>query len=428
VRNCRIVHDATFDYHSRPQDDPLLSQESLVRAGRMGYFAAVALRGDHIEITDCDVKGAGIAVILFGTRDGLIARNTLRLGSFGNSYSLQQCPERPWERIIIEDNVFAVATNVNHSASWMNGAGTYAYIARNHMQPIFWVCDCEGLLFHQSEMKLTCEATGVEETSVTLSKGGLAALYGRCKCAGELIEEDGTLKPGALKGFTAVIAHGRGLAQWRRITGNTADAFTIDRPWAVRPAPGCTIALLMTAPFIKMRLIDNIVEDGGSGIYFWGSGFEAIVDGNRLYRNHGVNFEDLSSACRTSGWLDYWEFSACYCNQMLHNIVSEGRADAVAGLYGGCRYPDLPAVTGAAGFVARGNLVDKDTRLIAQPGKAMPGALNYLGVVFEHNVCRDGAVGIQLGEGVEAVLRENTFSDVDCPVKDGGAHVTRVND
>jgi hypothetical protein len=427
VRNCRIVHDATFDYHSRPQDDPLLSQESLVREGRLWHFAAVALRGDHIEITDCDIKGAGMAVVLLGTRYGLIARSTLRLGSFANSYSLHYT-DRPWEKIIVEDNTFAIASNINHAASWMSGMGTCAYIARNHMQPIFWVCDCEGLLFHQSEDKLTCQATHAGESSVTLDKASLAALYRRCwDNVGRYLEEDGSLKPDALKGFTAVIAHGRGLGQFRRISGNTVDTFTVDRPWAVRPDAGCTVALLRVAPFIKMRVIDNIIEDGGSGIYFWGSAFDAIIDGNRLYRNHGVNLQDLSSTYRDGG-LGYWEFGACYCNQMLHNVVSEGRADAVAGLYGGCRYPELPAVTGVAGFIARGNVVEKDSRLIAQPDKAMPDALNYLGVVFERNLCRDGAVGIQLGEGVEAVLRENTFSNVDCPVKDGGARVTRVND
>jgi hypothetical protein len=99
----------------------------------------------------------------------------------------------------------------------------------------------------------------------------------------------------------------------------------------------------------------------------------------------------------------------------------------LAGLCRGARYPDLPAVTGTVGFVARGNVVEKDAKLIATPSTSLPGAF-HLGVVFERNVCRDSTVGIQVGDGVEAVLRANRFSNVDHPVQANGARVTHVDD
>lgn len=426
VRNCRIVHEPTYDYHSRRADDPLLMGERLLRQSRFWHFAAVALRGDHMEVTDCDIKGAGMGVVFCGTRHGLIARNTLRVGSAANCYSLQ-ATERPWEKIIIEDNTLTIASNVNHSGAWMMGAGSQTYIARNHVHPLFWVCDDESLLFHLAGAKLTCEVAGASESSITCDKARLAALHARCKEAPQYIEQGGELKPGALKGFTAVIVHGRGLGQIRRITNNSADTLSVDQPWTVLPQTASTVALSKHAPFVRMRLIDNIVEDGGTGIHFWGCAFESIMDGNRIYRN-SIDVQDLSSHYRGDG-IDFWEFAGCYGNQMLHNVVaSEGRGTGLAGLCRGARYPDLPAVTGAVGFVARGNVVEKDTKLIAKPTKSLPGAFHYLGVVFERNVCRDSAVGIQVGDGVEAVLRGNRFSNVDHPVQDHGARVTHVDD
>jgi hypothetical protein len=426
VRNCRLVHEPTYDYHTRRPDDPLLAGERLLKESRFWHFAAVALRGDHMEVTDCDIKGAGMAVAFVGTRHGLIARNTLRVGSSANCYSLQPT-ERPWEKIIIEDNTFTIASNLNHSGAWMHRMGRHTYIARNHMHPLFWVCDCESLLFHLQGDKLTCEVAGAGETSIAFDKARIAALRGRTKQAQQYIDESGALKPGVLNGFTAIIVHGPGLGQLRRITDNTTDTIAVDRPWTVQPRAGCTVALCQLSPFIGIRLIDNIVEDGGTGIHFWGCAFESIMDGNRIYRN-GINIEDLSSLYRPGGG-DFWEFAGCYANQMLHNVVaSEGIRAGVAGLYFGARYPDLPAVTGAVGFVARGNVVEKETKLIAEPAKSMPGAFNYLGVVLERNVCRDSAVGIQLGDGVEAVLRGNSFSNVDRPVREAGGHVTHVDD
>jgi hypothetical protein len=72
-----------------------------------------------------------------------------------------------------------------------------------------------------------------------------------------------------------------------------------------------------------MKLIDNIVADGCTGIHFWGCAFESIMDGNRIYRN-SIDVQDLSSHYRGDG-LDFWEFAGCYGNQMLHNVVASER-------------------------------------------------------------------------------------------------------
>jgi hypothetical protein len=327
-----------------------------------------------------------MGVVFCGTLHGLIARNTLRVGSAANCYSLQST-ERLWEKINIEDNTLTIASNLNHSGAWMMGTGTHTYIAGNHVHPLFWVCDDESLLFYLAGAKLTCEVAEAYATSITCDKATLAALRARCNEAPQFIEHGGELKPGALKGFTAVIVHGRGLGQIRRITDNSNDTLTFDQTWTVLPQAASTVAISKYAPFVRMRLIDYILEDGETSIHFWGCAFDSIMDGNRIYRN-SIDVQDLSSHYRGDG-IDCWEFAGCYGNQMLHNVVaSEGRGTGSAGLWRGDR-SDMPAMTGAVGFIARCNVVEKDTKLIAKPTKSLPGALHYLGVVFERNVCRD---------------------------------------
>ena len=413
VRNCRIVHEPTYDYHTRPKDDPILKDEGLLKESDFWHYAAVALRGDNMEVSDCDIKGAGVPVVLVNSYGSIIARNTLRLGSAGNAYSLQG----RWGKIIVEENIICVASNVNHSAAWMMNSGEHTYIARNHIQPIFTACDCEGLLFHLWDDKFTCEVSHGSETTVVFDKERLAALFERCKTSTPqrkdlYFGENEELEPGALKGYTAIVVHGPGLGQFRSIIDNGADNITVDSPWAIPPQKGSTLALCRLPQFYKMKLIDNIIEDANTAIHFWGCAQEAIMDGNRIYRNN-IAVQDIGGIYYKNG-LDEYEFAGCYYSQMLNNkIASEGKNKGMSGLFGGSKHQGLPPVIGAVGFIARGNVLEKDTCLTAQPTKAIPEAYNYLGVVFERNLCRDSAVGIQVHEGVEVTLRENIFVNVD---------------
>jgi hypothetical protein len=89
VRSCRIVHEPTYDCHSRRADDPLLVGEGLLKQSRFWQLAAIALRGDHME---APIVTSGTGVVFCGTRHGLIVRNTLRVGSAAKCHSLQERP------------------------------------------------------------------------------------------------------------------------------------------------------------------------------------------------------------------------------------------------------------------------------------------------------------------------------------------------
>ena len=53
--------------------------------------------------------------------------------------------------------------------------------------------------------------------------------------------------------------------------------------------------------------------------------------------------------------------------------------------------------------------------------------MSYRGVVFENNVSRNSVCGIEIGDGVSAVVRNHKFENVDKEYDDGGADLTVID-
>ena len=51
----------------------------------------------------------------------------------------------------------------------------------------------------------------------------------------------------------------------------------------------------------------------------------------------------------------------------------------------------------------------------------------FRGVVFENNVSRNSVCGIEVGDGVSAVVRNHKFENVDMEYDDGGADLTIID-
>ena len=405
IRNCHIVHEPTFDYHTRPKDDPILSNLKLTEERDetiLGGMTAVCLYGDHCEITYCDIKGGGTAVYLLGSsRYSRIANNTLRLGSMNAAVDFHQEPS-PSEKDIIEDNVFTVATNVNHSALRCYARGNRGYLARNRIEPLFWVCDCEALLWESYGASTTVHPSKVAGTMLDITPRS----------------EQDVAENNWFANWDCLVILGRGLGQYRKILSNKGNTLELDKPWSIEPDSKSLVAL-QNQGFYQWRIIDNSVADAGPGIFFYGAGFEAIIDGNRAVRNNGVCLLDFSRAALSAE--TRWQFAGCYMNQILHNVVSDGRRmGGMIGATGGTH------AHGLVTMVVRDNVTEQDTVLTASPSTPAKYGLNYVGVVFENNLSRNNEVGIRLGKGVEATLRRNRFVNVDVPVEDADAQQSRT--
>ena len=431
IRNCCLYQEPTYFSQRKTNADPVFRDEKWDgqhNETKLFFWAAVAIKGLHIKISGCDIKGGGAAVVLMATQYSRIANNKLYSGSyashmtmFSSSYNSRQ----PWHRInkniIIEDNELYVATNLNRSASWIMAAHSHYYVARNYVGPLFWHSDCEGLCFHLWGGKFILNSRKSTSTEVLISETSIKHMYDLVPESRMVFDESGKMKKGLLKGWECIIIRGKGLGQYRNISDNKEELLILDEDWDTEPDDTSVICVSEFPMFHHTLMIDNVTNEGGRSLYYWGVAFESVMDGNVARRNSGVLMEDLSRQYPEALW---WQFAGHYFNQILHNKVSEGQGFSsnigVVGVSGG------QLASSTVSMIIRGNTVENDVMLTAKPrGKATDG-LNYLGVVFEKNSCRNSKVGIWLDENVDAVLKDNAFENVDEKVYGAGKYTKIV--
>jgi len=418
IRNCHVVQEPSYFSQRKTNEDPSFKDEKWDgqhRESKLHHWAAVAIKGRNIEITDCDIKGGGAAVVLMGAQNSRIANNTLYSGSyssqitmFSSSYNSQQ----PWHRInkniIIEDNELYIATNLNRSAFWIMEGHINYYVARNYVAPLFWHSDCEGICFHMWGGNYLLNVEKCNHDVIKVQDDSVKQMYSVATASRHVFEETGKMKAGRLKGWECIIVRGKGLGQYRTITDNTEDSIILDQPWDTEPDETSVLCVCEYPKFHNTYMIDNITNEGGRALYYWGNAFESVIDGNVARRNSGVLMEDLSRQYPDHTW---WQCAGHFFNKILHNKASEGQGFSsnigVIGVSGG-------QVAGSTvSMIIRDNVAENDVMLTARPLKEAPDGLNYYGVVLENNISRNSKVGIWLGKNVEAVLKDNVFENVD---------------
>ena len=95
-----------------------------------------------------------------------------------------------------------------------------------------------------------------------------------------------------------MITAGRGMGQWRWVTGHTPSALTVDSPWDVVPDGTSSYALTSISNF-QQTYQRNRVENGRSGIEFYDGAIDSMVDANTLVNTGMI---DLRSASQTMGF------------------------------------------------------------------------------------------------------------------------------
>lgn len=397
VRNCYVYQEPTYRYHHR-KDDPLLSDERLGGPdSTWGMRAAIALRGDNVSVTDCQIKGGGMPVMLMGCRHATVARNRLYTGTAANGLGVYGgfYPQDPMpDKCIFEDNEIRPGTSRNHSGFWNHWTGSRYYFARNYFQ-LFWVCDVEGILFHGGGTQAILDVKEADGNQLLCEKTGPAKASWEC-----------------------VVVKGRGLGQSRMIVGVADNKLILDHPWDLEPDAGSRVAVLQCPTFKDHIIEDNRLEDTGAGIHCWGDGIGWMVDGNRLTRSGGIVFDTCS--------FDSRPWSGVYFMQVLRNVVDQGRfhghiGDVWTTGYSGTGYyrTFLDGVLANVGHVFRHNLHKNDSgmafwaREYFRDGQVPSKATTDVGLVVEENRFEDSQIGIDMRDGVRAVLKNNVFDNGD---------------
>lgn len=398
IKNCYIAHEPTYRYHHRKKD-PLLNN-STMNDESWGMKATIAIRGDNISVTDCKLKGGGMAVAYLTPRYSTIARNEIFIGRSANAFTARETgwPETRPEKCIFEDNDMIPSAN-HHSGFWSHGTSRYFYMARNNFQ-LTWTSDAEGILWHGTGPQQIYELEGA-------SAGGVVV-----KNVGNRI---------GVK-WACVVVKGKGLGQYRMTTAVDGNKVKVDQPWDIIPDENSKIAVLYHPGHVGHIVVGNKLFDTGAGIFGWGEAVDWVVDGNYLERAGGVQFSVVTHESRP--------WSGNYFISILNNTVTEGRffetnthQNWTIGRTGTTGYDrrNLRGCIGSLGQVYRNNNFIDDSSIAFWDLKKSKyddeqGSLVDVATIVEDNKFRDCVSGISVGSRVSAVLRHNQFINVENPI------------
>jgi len=439
IKNCNIVHEPTFlvqrkrdkkelffvdEYDNRNKKDTALNGNM---HAVLNIWAAIAIKGKNIKIIDNQIQGAGSAVNLMGSQNSVISGNILYAGDMGNClglFSTSYNPDDNWSRaaknIIIEDNVFDVATNLTRGVMWIMQEHVNYSMARNVIKPFYWTCDTEGFCFHTWGDHWSIRIHGGNRT-LLIDKNSFSSSYDYVNCK-KFIEADGSMKKSIFKDWYCTVVGGTGIGQTRMITDNTDGEIMLDSEWDCDLDESSVINISTFDKFRNTLIIDNEVNELGRGIYHWGSAFNSIVDGNTLCKNSGVLMEDLSM--HYIPLKNNWQFAGHFFNQIINNKLTMPRGFCsnygVIGVSGG-------TVAGSTvSMIIRGNVAEDDSVIVACPLNKAEDDLNYKGIVIEDNMSKNCIIGIKLDENISASLKGNEFENVTTKVTGMGSHTVSV--
>lgn len=431
IRNCFIVHEPSFFAQRKTNDDPVFADEKWDgqhKESKLHQWAAIVLKGDHCVIENNEIKGAGNPIVLLAHEYTRVSGNTLYNGSYSSHitmWSSSYNPSQNWYRhnkcIIIEDNTFKLASNLNRSASWIMESHSHFYLARNTIEPMFWPSDCEGLNFHTWGTHFVVSLGAKGNKTITVNKNSVKEVYDTRTGSHGIFCADGTLKPGVLKGFEICTIGGKGIGQYRNVIDNTEDTITLDEKWDTDLDETTVINIGQYPKFHFTAFVDNKIDACGRALYYWGSAYESVMDGNVARRNSGIIMEDLSKHYEE---YSSWQFAGHYYNQIINNKLTEPR--------GFCSNYGIIGVSGGrvahstVSMIIRGNIGEDDAIISACPRGTAPDGLNYHGVVLEDNHSKNCDIGIEIHENVECVLRGNTFENCDRPIVGKGTHTVEI--
>jgi hypothetical protein len=303
------------------------------------------------------------------------------------------------DKCVFEDNEIRPGTSRNHSGFWNHLTGSRYYFARNSFQ-LFWVCDVEGILFHGGGSQAILKVKEAKRNQLICESSGPAKASWEC-----------------------VVVKGKGLGQSRMIVEVSGDTLILDRPWDLPPGSESRVAVLQFPTFKGHIVVDNRLEDIGAGIHCWGDGIGWMIDGNRLTRSGGVVLDTCS--------FDYRPWSGVYFMQVLRNVVDQGRfhghiGDVWTTGYSGTGYyrTFLDGCLANVGHIFRENLNMNDSGLAFwareyfRDNQNPTEATTDVGLIIEENCFKDCKIGIDIRDGVRAIVRRNSFDNVDVPVRE----------
>jgi len=134
-----------------------------------------------------------------------------------------------------------------------------------------------------------------------------------------LEQRDQEWKVDELKGRVALVVHGRGFGQWRRVASNTEHRLKLAEPWNVPPDNSSLIVVRNF--FMQNLLVNNYCRDTIGGIDFYGGSLENTVERFVSQRAGGVWW----FAANMANPKERMPFGPAWCNEARNCRFLESR-------------------------------------------------------------------------------------------------------
>ncbi|MFH1006285.1 MAG: hypothetical protein V1800_02120 [Candidatus Latescibacterota bacterium] len=386
-------------------------------------FAALRLRGEHVEVTDTTVLGAMNAVLLHGCRSARLAGNTLRSGTGG--VCLMMCGYRPWpaqpdsppirgsylREVLVEGNSLVSRADRSRNGSFFYQSGMHCHMARNRIEDASRDSDGEAAgchLWMERWLGLRLEMTGPR--------------------TGRIVDPEGVLRRQDVVEAAIEITGGRGSGQIRMIARRDGEVIELDKPWRVAPDHTSKVCFVAPAPFHQLNFVDNHIENTGPAIILWGSSNDVMVDGNRISYSPGIGIYSVNLSDKLER---IW--GGAYFTQVVNNTLDVGMFQPDAETILDHKHESLPQHGVIAnmsylpsedydflGLIVRNNCTKNNTGIIIKKtfrqDNGTSAVANDAGMVVEGNYACDSVAGIVIEDGAASVDRGNRAERVRWPM------------
>lgn len=351
----------------------------------------LALGGENVEVSDCDLLASGCTLYLTRARGARIASNTLRMGRFGWFWLSGS------DGIVFENNQ-CLGQDLS---TW--GGGINCLDGSTFSQHVYFAGNT-----------LSCWFGGDNELT---SDGSGGAYFGKAASANGTTlttAEDPKWGDRDWRGSAVIIIGGTGVGQYRRIVKGEGRRIEVDRPWDV--PPDNTSQLTVTMYQGDYLLLNNRATDIGV-VQFYGTSLNHVCAGNVSTRTAGL----------FNIGMNYYGIQPSWYVQWLDNVIDEGNGydsahqrlprDAALGLLGSPPTPDFPYAINL-GSIARRNRLLSNASIEVGRMESVPTVQD---AVVENSFVEDNDCGIEIAPGASGILlRENKFSRVVRPILDRG--------
>lgn len=387
IQNVRLRLDP-YRGHLTPETVDKRFRESLLLSS--GGGDSLRLGGPDVEVSGCDVYGAGRCLYLSRGRGVWIHDNAFSNGRWG------------WYCLSGNNGVIFERNTITGGDLMSTGGGLNCLDGSTVSQNVYYAGNTLRNMF------------GWDREAMTTDAGG-GAYYGRVAGAqGSLLTLAADPKWGGRDwaGAGVFILDGLGQGQYRQIVQTDGRRVTLDRPWVIPPDDTSLVTITMLQR--NYLFVGNSFADAGVAIQMYGTAIGNIASGNVSARtggfhNFGMNYDGIQPS-----WFVQW----------LDNRITEGN------VYGGGHDQSMavgeahlgvfclpPGVTPDAPLtlcaVVRGNRLDNNAHLAIGGSDPPNSGLRYpyvQEVVVEGNRVANAEVGLRIARASFGVLaRNNTF-------------------